>query len=444
MKITDLKQELGSLIRLATPIVIAQLSSTAMGFVDTLMAGRVGAADLAAVALGSSIWLPVYLLITGILLATTARVAHAAGAGQSERIGPLTRQALWLALALGLLAAAALCSSRPLLQWMRIDAGLIEQTLRYLQGVALGMPAVALYHVLRCMSDGLGHSRPSMVFGVTGLLINIPANFLFIHTAGMGGAGCGWATGCVMLAQCLGMLWWVKQRTEYRACKLFDRLDWPQWAQIRSLLGTGVPIGIGIFAEASIFCVIALLIGELGPVVVAGHQIALNISSMIFMLPYSIGMAITVRCGQALGRGQLAQARFAAITGIALALALACLTCTLLLTGRGPIAALYTSDAAVIELAASLLVWSALFQLSDAVQVTAAGALRGWQDTRVTMLITLTAYWGVGLPLGYALGLSDWLDTPTGPQGLWQGLVAGLTCAALLLAIRLQWRSRHA
>ncbi len=391
-----IQHELHALGRLALPILIAQLASTAMGFVDTLMAGRAGANDLAAVAIGTSIWLPLYLLMTGILLATTARVARAWGGGQPTSIGPLVRQALWLALALGLIAAALLLGCRPLLRWMQIDSTLIEPSLLYLQGVAFGMPAIAIYHVLRCMSDGIGHTRPSMLFGVLGLLLNIPANYLFIYGAGpipaMGGAGCGWATGLVMLCQCAGMLLLCLHSHRYQPCVLFERFSRPDPAALRSLLSTGLPIGIGIFAEASIFCVIALLIGELGATVVAGHQIALNISSMIFMLPYSLGMATTVRTGQALGRGQTAQARFSAFCAIGLALSLACLTCLLLLTAREEVARLYTSDTQVIALATSLLVWSALFQLPDALQVTAAGALRGWQDTRITMLITLFAY----------------------------------------------------
>lgn len=447
LPIAKIQQELRTLFALALPIMVAQLASTAMGFVDTLMAGRAGAVDLAAVALGSSVWLPVYLLMNGILLATTARVARLAGAGRHAEVGPLVRQALWLALIIGLLTAGLLCLSTPLLHAMSVEQQLIAPTMNYLHGIALGMPAVALYQVLRCCSDGLGSTRPSMLFGVGGLLLNIPLNYLLIHgkfgLPALGGAGCGWASGIVMLCQCIGMFIWMARGRSYQGCQLFTRLDLPDWLTIRALLGTGLPIGIGIFAEASIFCVIALLVGELGATVVAGHQIALNLSSMIFMLPYSLGMATTVRVGQELGRGQMQAARFATIIAIGSALALAVITASLLLGNRERVAALYTSDPAVITLAAGLLIYSALFQLSDALQVTAAGALRGYQDTRATMLITLLAYWGVGLPLGYVLGLTSLLGQPSGPHGLWQGLVAGLTCAALLLALRLRSRSQR-
>ncbi|SDN69001.1 MATE family efflux transporter [Pseudomonas jinjuensis] len=440
--------ELKELLTLATPIMIAQLATTAMGFVDAVMAGRVGPRDLAAVALGNSIWIPVFLLMTGTLLATTAKVAERYGAGDQPGTGPLVRQALWLALLVGPLAAAALWFlSEPVLRAMKVEAALVEPTLFYLRGIAFGLPAVALYHVLRCFSDGLGRTRPSMVLGICGLLLNIPLNYTLIYGhfgfPALGGPGCGWATGTVMWSMLLGMLFWVNRAPVYRPSRLFARWERPDTAVIRRLVAVGLPIGIAIFAESSIFSVIALLIGELGEKIVAGHQIALNVSAMVFMIPYSLAMAITVRVGQNLGAGAPRNARFVAGVGMCTALGYACLSASGILLFREQIASLYTADPQVIALAASLMVFSALFQFSDGLQVTAAGALRGYQDTRATMLMTLFAYWGIGLPVGYSLGLAHWLHEPTGPRGLWQGLIVGLTCAAIMLGIRLQRSARR-
>lgn len=438
--------EVSSLLKLATPIIIAQLANTAMGFVDTVMAGRVSPQDLAAVALGNSIWVPVFLLMTGILLVTTPKVAQRFGAGVHNEIGPLVRQALWLALAVGIAAAVLLWNAQAVLRVMNVDPALIDPAMGYLRAVACGFPAVALYHVLRCFSDGLGHTRPSMVIGLLGLALNIPLNYIFIYgkfgIPAMGGVGCGWATGLVMGFMFLSMLWWVKWAPFYQPSKIFSHFEWPHWPVLKRLLSVGLPIGIAVFAESSIFAVIALLIGGLGATVVAGHQIALNFSSMVFMIPYSLGMAATVRVGQALGRGEPREARFAAGVSMGAALAYACLSASLMLLLREQIAQIYTPDRAVIAVATTLIVYSALFQFSDAIQVTAAGALRGYQDTRMTMILTLFAYWGIGLPVGYALGLTDWLGEPSGPSGLWQGLVVGLTCAAVMLAIRLSGSAR--
>ena len=439
--------EVRALLALAGPIIVAQLANTAMGFVDAVMAGRVGPRDLAAVALGNSIWIPVLLLMNGILMSTTAKVARKVGAGSYALIGPLVRQALWLALVVGLLAAALLLAARPVLVLMQVEASLRDTAMGYLQAVALGFPALALYQVLRGFSDGLGSTRPSMVIGLCGLLLNIPLNYLLIHgklgLPALGGVGCGWATALVMWFMFAAMAWWVHWAPAYQSSRLFERLEGPQWPAIRALLAIGLPIGIAIFAEASIFSVIALLIGSLGASVVAGHQIALNFSAMVFMIPYSLAMAATVRVGQALGRGAPREARFSAGMAMASALAYACCSASLMLMLRADIARLYTSDAEVLRVAGALLMYSALFQFSDAIQVTAAGALRGYQDTRATMLITLLAYWGIGLPIGYGLGLGDLFGPPSGPAGLWQGLVVGLSCAALLLGVRLQRSARR-
>jgi MATE family multidrug resistance protein len=438
--------ELRNLFALALPIMIAQLATTAMGFVDAVMAGRVGPRDLAAVALGNSIWVPVFLLMTGTLLATTPKVAQRFGAGAHSEIGPIVRQALWLALVVGVMATGMLIAAEPILHLMKVDPELIGPCMQYLHGIAAGLPAVALYHVLRCFSDGMGRTRPAMILGLCALALNIPLNYVFIYghlgVPAMGGAGCGWATGIVMWFMALGMAAYTRWAPAYRKSELFSRFDWPQWSVIKRLLGIGLPIGIAVFAESSIFAVIALLIGSLGATVVAGHQIALNVSSLVFMIPYSLGMAVTVRVGQALGRNEPREARFAAGVGMGSALAYACLSASMMLLLREHIATIYTADPTVIHVAAMLIVYSALFQFSDAIQVTAAGALRGYQDTRVTMILTLFAYWGIGLPVGYALGLTNWFGAPSGPSGLWQGLIVGLSCAALMLSIRLTRSAR--
>ncbi|HLV19178.1 MAG TPA: MATE family efflux transporter [Pseudomonas sp.] len=440
-------RELRALLGLALPIILAQISHTAMGVVDTVMAGRVSAADLAAVALGNSVWMPLYLLMSGILMATTPKVAHRFGARKLHEIGPLVRQALWLALTVGVTAAVLLTQAEPLLRLMEVEESLIEPSMGYLYGVACGFPAVALYLVLRYFSDALGRTMPSMVIGMLGLLLNIPLNYILIHgklgLPALGGVGCGWATGIVMIAMLAAMLYWVQRAETYRFSELFRHLEWPRWRGIRPLLAVGVPIGVAIFAESSIFSVIALLIGSLGSTVVAGHQIALNISSLVFMVPLSLGMAVTVRVGQALGRNAPHDAYFSALVGIGVALVNAAVSAGAILLFRDQIASFYTPDAAVVALASSLLVYAALYQFSDGVQVCAAGALRGYQDTRAVMLITLVSYWCIGLTVGYTLGLTDRLGQPSGPAGLWQGLILGLSCAAVMLGWRLHVRARR-
>lgn len=437
-----------ALLKLAIPIIIAQLANTAMGFVDTVMAGRVSPNDLAAVALGNSIWVPLFLLMSGILLATTAKVSHAFGRGAELEMGYLVRQALWLGFAVGCALSVLLWNAQPVMDMMGVDPILIDPAMGYLRAVACGFPCVALYLVFRCYSDALGLTRPSMVIGILGLLLNIPMNYIFINghfgLPAMGGVGCGWATAIVMVFMMGAMFFWVRWAPYYTSSQIFIRFQWPQWSAQKSLLGLGLPIGISIFAEASLFSVIALLIGGLGANVVAGHQIALNFSSLVFMIPYSLAMATTVRVGQALGANRPREARFSAGVAMATGLLCACVSASYMFFFREYIARIYTPDAAVIAIATSLIIYSAIFQFSDAIQVTAAGALRGYQDTRTTMLITLFSYWGVGLPIGYILGLTDIWGVAQGPAGLWQGLIVGLSCAAVLLGTRLHKIARRA
>lgn len=427
---------------LALPIFIGQLANTCIGFVDTMMAGRVSPGDLAAVAIGNSFWLPFFLLMSGILLATTAKVARHFGAGHVSAIGPLLRQSIWLGFCVGCLLAVLMWNAEPVLHWLGISPDLIEPSMGYLRAVTFGFPAGGVFLALRCYSEALGRTRPGMAVGIIGLLINIPVNYVFIYgklgVPAMGGVGCGWATSTVMVAMMLCMLVWISWADHYKQYRSFAVFEWPVWQQQKSLLALGVPIGIAIFAEVSIFSIIALLIGGLGANTVAGHQIALNFSSLVFMLPYSLGMATTVRVGQEIGAGRPLRAYFAARVAMVTALMIACISFTIMLVLRDPIARIYTADPEVLRIAAALIVYAAIFQFSDAVQITAAAALRGYQDMRITMLITLFVYWGIGLPIGYTLGLTDLLGPARGPAGMWIGLITALTCGALLLGLRLR------
>lgn len=435
--------ELRALIWLALPIIAAQMAHTLLGFVDTAMAGRVSALDLAAVALGNSFWVPTFLFLTGVLMIITSKVAANSGSGHNERSGPLVRQGAWMGAIIGSLCCAFLFSVEPVLHWMDVQPELIPITMGYLKSVAVGFPAVALYQALRGLSDGLSQTKPTMLIGFLGLALNVPTNYVLVYGKlgfpAMGAVGCGVATALVMWFMLGCMLVYLKRSTLYDACRLFERFDWPRWGEQRHLLGLGLPIGIALFAETSMFCMIALLIGGLGAVVVASHQIALNFSSLTFMVPFSLGLAITVRVGHNLGLNGARAGLFAAKMGMGVALFFACIAAAIMFGLADWIPRMYTNDQAVIGLAAQLFVFAAIYQFSDAVQVACAGALRGYQDTRLPMLLTLIAYWLIGLPSGYLLGLTDLLGPARGPAGFWQGLIIGLTAAALFLGLRLAY-----
>lgn len=433
--------EIRALTGLALPIIAAQLSHTLLGFVDTAMAGRVSAVDLAAVALGNSFWIPTFLFLTGVLLIITSKVAASNGSGRPEETGPLVRQGLWLGFCLGCLAGFALFAVEPILRWAQIAPELMPKTIGYIQAVALGFPAIGMYQALRGMTDGMSRTKPGMVIGLLGLILNVPANYILVYGKfgfpEMGGVGCGVATTIVMWFMLCCMFIYLKRSHIYAACRLFERFDWPRWSIQRSLLGLGLPIGISLFSETSMFALIALLIGSLGAVVVASHQVTLNFTSLVFMIPFSLGLAITVRVGHNLGMQGARAGLFSAKVGIIVSLMCATLSACFIYLLADWLPYIYTNNLEVVALSSSLLVYAALYQFSDSIQVACAGALRGYQDTRIPMLLTMIAYWLIGLPSGYMLGLTDIFGPAEGPAGFWKGLIIGLTAAALFLSIRL-------
>ncbi len=433
--------ELRALIWLALPIIAAQMSNTLLGFVDTAMAGRVSPVDLAAVALGNSFWVPTFLFLSGTLMIVTSKVAASNGAGRIEDTGPLVRQGIWLGLCIGLVCMAFLLMVEPILHYMEVEPELIPKTVGYVTAVALGFPAAAAYLALRALSDGLSRTKPPMVIGFMALILNIPANYVLVYGKfgfpAMGGVGCGVATALVMWFMLACMLIHLKRTEFYAACRLFERFEWPRWKLQRSLLSLGLPIGISLFAETSMFCLIALMIGGLGAVVVASHQVTLNFTSIVFMVPFSLGLAITVRVGHNLGMHGARAGLFAAKVGIAVSMAFALITAMAIALLADYLPLLYTNNPEVVALSASLFIYAALFQLSDSLQVACAGGLRGYQDTRVPMLLTMAAYWLIGLPSGYIWGLTDIWGPAQGPAGFWKGLILGLSAAALFLSMRL-------
>lgn len=447
-----LRAELLALWRLAWPMLIGQVATIGMSVADVAMAGHASAADLAAVSLGSAVWCVLIVTLMGIMMSVNPSVAHHLGAGEQALIPPLVRQALWKGLLVGLIGVALSFVAVVGFDYMALDALVRDKTQDFLRVIAFSLPAFGCYRALYGYSASVNQTKPMMVIALLGLLLNILLNAALIFglwgMPRMGGVGCAVATLVCVWFNLIGMVWWIRRAAPYRATYPFDRFAWPDIAAIGHLLHIGLPIGVTYFAEASAFSLIALLVAQFGTTQVAAHQIALNFSSLVFMVPLSLGTALITRVGLALGEGRAQIARFRAWVGVGLSLA--CGACSAMLMGvlHQPIAAAYTSDLAVARLAGQLLVLAAVFQLSDATQVAAASAIRGYKVTRPPMLIHLTAFWLLSLPLGYVLGIAPtWLPwRPAQPMmatGFWLSLIAGLTVAAVMLVWFLQRLSRQ-
>ena len=426
-------------VRLAWPLVVGQLAGVLMTFVDTVMAGRLSAEALASVAAGAAMWHTVLLAGMGVLLAVSASVAHLDGAGELDEIGPLVRQALWIALGLTIATVVAYLGAAPLLTALEIEPALHSTILGYLRALLWGAPAMYAFFALRFLCEGMEISRPVMYFGFLGLIVNVIGNYGLIYghwgLPALGAVGCGYATSAVWWTELVALVLYIRRHPRLGPLAVFQRFEWPYAPEIGALLRLGAPIGFSFFVEVSMFAGVALIIGSISAIAVAGHQIAINVASITFMVPLGISLATTVRVGNALGRGDAEGVSRAGWIGHLLVLATQLVSATVLLALPRQIAGIYTVDDRVIAIAVQLLVLAAIFQLSDGLQVVAAGALRGLKDTRGPMVITVVAYWLLGLPFGY------WLcfERDLGPKGLWIGIIVGLTAAGLLLA----WRFRQ-
>ncbi|MGF7433737.1 MATE family efflux transporter [Pasteurella bettyae] len=438
----EYKQETNTLIKLSLPILFAQIAQNSMGLVDTIMSGRVSAADMAAISIGASIWMPLVLFGQGLLLALPPTISYLNGSNQRHRIAHQVRQGIWI-IALSIIPLALLIyHSDIIINRMGMEKHLAKITIEYLHAMLFGLPAYLLLVNFRCLNDGLAKTKPAMIITFFGLLLNIPLNYIFIYgklgLPPFGAVGCGIATAIVNWVMCIMMIGYSKSAQNQRDLKIFEKIiEKPNVITLKKLLKLGLPIAIALCSEVALFALTSLLLSPLGTNAVASHQIALNTSSFIFMLPMSLGIATTILVGQSLGEKSPLKAKHISYVALFVGLATATITAFITVVLRYEIAGIFVKDHEVIALAASLLLLNALYQFSDAIQAVIGGALRGYKDTKAILYITLFCYWGVGMPIGYALARTDLIITHIGPTGFWIAFVVSLTIAAILLYYRM-------
>ncbi|MGR5558073.1 MATE family efflux transporter [Vibrio fortis] len=441
-KLRPFTRESGALMQLSIPIILTQIATQAMGFVDTTMAGQVSPADLAAIALGTSLWIPVLLLLRGIIMALTPVVAYHRGARDFRSVSVEFFQMVWLALIASVILIAYLVSAKPILQWIGVASEIIPIGSNYAFALAFGVPGIALFYTLNGFCEGMNNTKVPMIISVIGLLVNIPVNYVLIYGKfgfpEMGAVGCGWATSLVYWMMS-GMLYsYIRTHHHYKTIINFSDAE-PKAKEMFHLLKLGLPIGMNIAVCGSIFAVIALMIGRIGAENVAAAQIALNISSMTYVIPMSISFGITIRVGHALGGKNELSAIERSKNGILVAAMISLLSVATFLLFPDWIIRLYTTDPTISATAATLLVFTAMYQFSDALQTSANGALRGYKDTKIPMFLAIASYWGLALPMGMVLGLTDYVVPAMGETGFWVGILTGLTVAAGLMLFRLRY-----
>lgn len=448
----EIKKEVRTILYLALPVLIAQASQTAISFVDTIMAGHYSAIDLSGVAIGNSIWLPTILFGHGLLAILTPIIAHLNGAGKREKIANQTRQGLILSVLISFFIILILYNSDKIITFRSTpDAAINPEmsaiSINFLKCLMFGAPGYLFFQVLRNQCEGLSNTKPAMYIGFIALLSNIPLNYIFIYgklgLPAFGGVGCGIATSITFWVMFFLMLIYVKtaaNQKDIRATPIIKYIDFPTLLRIFKL---GLPIALAYFFEVSLFALVSLLIAPLGEIAVAAHQIAFTIGSMTFVLPLSLSVATSIRVSYLLGEKQVKKAQYSAYLSLIIAfIASIIVAAVLVLFGRYFILS-FNSDTNIMRLSLTLIGLLAIYQCSDYIQVTTASVLRGYKDTKIIFVITFFSYWIVGLPIGYILGLTDYLVPKMGPAGFWSGFICGLTVAAILLLSRMFWIQRQ-
>lgn len=425
---------------LAWPVLIGQLAVIAFGVLDTAMAGRASAADLAAIGLGGSIYVTIYISLMGVLQALSPIAGQLYGAQRHSEIGEEVRQAVWLGLVLAAIGMLILWFPAPLLQLADATPELAEKATAYLRYEALALPAALGFRIYSALNNAL--SRPVMVtvLQLAGLAIKFPLNALFLY-GGMGIPAMG-GPGCALASMIISWLWFVAaaailmRNPAYKPFAIFTHYSPPNRARLWALVRLGVPMGFTYLIEITSFTLMAIFIARLGTVVLAGHQIAANLGAVAYMVPLSLSIATSTLAAQSIGARDRVAARRISLNGIRLAVMCAVLVGAAVLFLRRELVSLYTHDAAVLAIAVPLLPFIAFYQMFDALQVMTAFILRAYKIALIPTVIYALSLWGVGLGGGYVLGfglLGDVATALRGAAGFWAANALSLMVAGALL-----------
>ena len=429
-------------LSLFLPLFMGQLAATSMGVVDTVMAGAAGTLELSGVAIGSSIFWPSELFVVGMALAIHPLIANLVGNGQLYKVALRMQVATVCTLACAAIIGVIIMLV-PLVYRMfpSVDQDMVNIGQGYLIAVGLAMPGFAMFNVLRAYWEGLGKTGPTLMFGCMALVLNIPLNYIFIFghlgMPALGGVGCGVATALSIYFTVIGMLFYVKKSPAFSKVRIYQKWEPMSWSQCWSFLKLSLPLGIAGMIETLCFSLVAIMLSPFGPVVVASHTIAMNVSGLLAIVPIALSSTASIEVGEAMGTNSWSHARKRALSSTSLAVAFYVIGASVLFFMGEQIAALYSDDADVLLLAPVLMMYCVVFFFPETLQVMAIGILRGLKDSRTIFLVTIVAYWIVGMPIGYSLGYGYLGDALEGAEGFWLGFIFSLTCASVLLGGRL-------
>ena len=441
--------ELSTISRHAATVLTGQLAVMAFGVTDTIVAGRYGEASLAALSVGSAIFISVYVALIGVLQALLPVWAELRGAQQPEAIGRSVRQALYLCAAASAVGMALLLSPGPVLRWTEVPPALRAEVGRYLAVLALALPPALLFRIYSTLNQALG--RPQLVtwLQVGSLFIKLPLSIWFtfggLGLPAQGVVGCAWATFVVNCSMLAVAVWLLRTQDTYAPLNLWHRMEPPHGPTIGGFARLGVPAGLAVMVEVTSFTLMALFIARQGTTASAAHQIASNLAAVLYMVPLSLAIATSARTSYWLGAGEPARARQVVVLGTKLAALAAVTLSATLFIARHHVGSIYTSNAAVVAMAGGVLAWVAAYHLADALQTLCVFVLRCYRITVAPLLVYCVLLWGAGLGGGYLWAYHAppaWAVAPSSPMPFWAASAAALAATAALF-VGMLWRAVH-
>lgn len=435
-------REFSTIARHAGTVLAGQLAIMAFGVTDTIVAGRYSSQALAALSVASAVFVSVYVSLMGVLQALLPIWSEQHGRGEQAGMGASFRQSLYLAAGATALGMLVLLFPGWLLQWTQVPPDMQGDVRAYLMIVGWALPSAMFFRLYTTLNQALGHPQLVTWLQIGALVLKVPLSIWFTFGGGglpaQGAAGCAWATLLVDYAIALIALVLMRRQALYVPLQIWRRMEPPDWLRLRTFLRLGIPAGLSILVEVTSFTLVALFVARQGALSAASHQIAANLAAVCYMVPLSLAIAVSARVSWWRGKGDEAQAQQLAWLGIQMAAASGVvLSLTLLLT-RHYLPHIYSADDAVIALTSSLLLWVAVYHLSDSVQCVCIFLLRCWRVTVMPLVVYCSLLWGLGLGGGYWLAYKSEATSPlwsTNPTPFW----IGSGCALGLVAILFIW-----
>jgi MATE family multidrug resistance protein len=421
---------------LALPVVLSQLGQVSVGVADSMMVGRIGAVELAAASLGNSIFFVLLMFGMGISMGITPLVSIAEGKGKMKRISSLFQHGLWINIFTAILLIGIIMVLAQGLQFLNQPEEVVQITIPYLLIITASMFPFMIFQTFKQFAEGLSQTKQAMYVTIFCNLVNVFLNWVLIYgnlgapELGLNGAGIATLISRVLMPIMMG--WYVIRSKRYRLFNLQFGIKKLRFFMINRILKIGVPTGFQYIFEVSAFSAAAIMMGWIGVNALAGHQIAINLASISYMMAAGLSTAGMIRVSNQIGKGNQKSMREAGMVVFGMVLVFMFTSAVLFVVFRYTLPTFYIDNTEVIQISASLLVIAGLFQLSDGVQVVGLGVLRGMEDVKFPTIITLIAYWVLGLPLGYYLAF----ELEMGAQGIWYGLLIGLSITAVVLFFR--------